>query len=366
VPDVGGCARRFWSGYWLRILATTSAAALTVALLAQLLGGRATFGQNLAVALIHANCIGLLAALTLPWVGRRIDRTRTTARIFVLVAVLMGLAVVGSLLAGGVVSLLGILPPGRALTSVWVSLQISVVTTLVFGTSMALYETMRSRLEATTLELRTQELERERAQKLATEARLASLESRLQPHFLFNTLNSISALIQEDPARAEQMVERLATLLRFALDATERSTVPLGEELRIVTDYLEIEQARLGGRLRYAVDVPSELKAVPVPPLALQTLVENSVKHVAAPRRAGATIRIEARAVERGVALAVWDDGPGVRLDVAAAGHGLDNLRGRLAALFGSAARLDAVTRDGGSVVTIELPPGPGQPAARP
>jgi LytS/YehU family sensor histidine kinase len=281
----------------------------------------------------------------------------------VLVTVLMGLAVVGSLLAGGITTLLGIFPPARALASVWDSLRISVVITLVFGTSMVLYETMRSRLEATTLELRTQELERERAEKLATEARLASLESRLQPHFLFNTLNSISALIQEDPARAERMVERLAALLRFALDATGRSTVPLGEELRIVTDYLEIEQARLGERLSYAIDVPSELEAVAVPPLALQTLVENSVKHVAAPRRTGATIRVEARANGRGVTLTVWDDGPGVRPDATAAGHGLDNLRGRLAALYGSTARLDAATRDGGGVVTIELPPAPGPPA---
>jgi two-component system sensor histidine kinase AlgZ len=355
------------SGYWLRILATTSAAALTVTLLAQLFGSRDTFGRHLAVALIHANCIGLLAALVLPRVGRRIDRARTTARMAVLVAVLTGLAAVGSLLAGGIVTLLGIFPPARALASVWDGLRVSMVITLVFGTSMALYETMRSRLEATTLELRTQELERERAEKLATEARLASLESRLQPHFLFNTLNSISALIQDDPARAERMVERLAALLRFALDATGRSTVPLGEELRIVTDYLEIEQARLGDRLRYVIAVPSELEAVPVPPLALQTLVENSVKHVATPRRAGATIRIEVHADERGVRLAVWDDGPGVRLDGAAtAGHGLDNLRGRLAALYGATARLDAATRAGGGVVTIELPPGPGQPAARP
>src|SRR5262249_34157971 len=80
------------------------------------------------------------------------------------------------------------------------------------------------------------------------------------------------------------------------------------------------------------------LEAALVPPLALQTLVENSVKHVAAPRRAGATIRVEARPVEGGLALAVWDDGPGVRLDAVAAGPGLDNLRGRLAALFGPAA----------------------------
>src|SRR5262249_23982553 len=302
---------------------------------------------------------------------------RGSVRTFVMVAVLMGLAVVGSLLGEGIVTLLGRLPPGRALTGLWISLRTSVVMPLVFGTSLVIYETMRSRLEATTLELRTQELERERAQKLATEARLASLESRLQPHFLFNTLNSISALIQEDPARAERLVERLAALLRFALAATRRSPGPLGEELRRATAHPELARARLGDRLRYAIDVPAGLEAALVPPLALQTLVENSVKHVAAPRRAGATIRVEARPVEGGLALAVWDDGPRVRLDAAAARHGADNHRGGpagpgldtrgggVAALLGPAAGVGAALGEGGGVVPVALRGGRGRRAGR-
>src|SRR5260370_15757962 len=132
---------------------------------------------------------------------------------------------------------------------------------------------MRSRLEETTLQLRTKELERERALKRATEAQLASLESRIHPHFLFNTLNSISSLIPEDPARAEKLLEQMAALLRFSLDASQSGLVPLSRELKIVTDYLEIERARCGDRLRYHFDVAANAGDAKVPPFACPTLV---------------------------------------------------------------------------------------------
>ncbi len=108
---------------------------------------------------------------------------------------------------------------------------------------MSLYEIQRGRLDAVTLELRTRELEHERDRKLALEARLSSLESRLQPHFLFNTLNAITALIQENPDRAERTVERLAALLRFvARRHRARAGARWRDELEIVNDYLEIEK----------------------------------------------------------------------------------------------------------------------------
>src|SRR5437764_15089871 len=102
--------------------------------------------------------------------------------------------------------------------------------------------------------MRTRQLEEASARKLATEARLSSLESRIHPHFLFNTLNSISSLIREDPVRAERTVERLAALLRYSLDVNARGLAPLRHELKIVRDYLEIEHTRFGERLRYSVE----------------------------------------------------------------------------------------------------------------
>jgi LytS/YehU family sensor histidine kinase len=200
------------------------------------------------------------------------------------------------------------------------------------------------------------ELEEERARKLAVEARLSSLESRIHPHFLFNTLNSISSLIQEDPKLAERLVERLAALLRFSLDSNQTSTVPLDRELKIVTDYLEIEKARFGDKLRYSIDVPAELRAIEVPPLAVQTLVENSLKHAVATRRDGAAVSICARVSAGQVEVEVLDDGPGFSVDSIKAGHGLENLQSRLAALFDERASLDFSTRDGQTAVTISLP----------
>src|SRR5262249_45996107 len=201
---------------------------------------------------------------------------------------------------------------GRGLWMSFVSgFRINAILLGTIGAGMMLYEMQRSRLAAATLALRTKELERERAMSMALDARLASLESRLHPHFLFNTLNAISALIHDDPDLAERTVERLAALLRFSLDATRRGTVPLAEELTIVVDYLEIERARLGERLSYDLDIAPDIAACEVPPFALQILVENSVKHAIAPRRSGGRIRVEARADADRVVLSVGDDGPG-------------------------------------------------------
>lgn len=226
----------------------------------------------------------------------------------------------------------------------------------MLGVGMGLYDVQRRRLEAVTAALRERELEHERARKTALEARLASLEARLQPHFMFNTLNAISALIQEDPDEAERTVERLAALLRFSLDATERGVVPLEHELKIVTDYVEIERTRFGSRLDYAIEVAPEAAGSEVLPLTLQPLVENSVKHAIAPRAAGGRLRIEAAVDGDRLRLSVWDDGPGFTADAMRPGHGLDTLRARLAAArFGADASLTVARRNGGTLVTVRL-----------
>ena len=236
------------------------------------------------------------------------------------------------------------------------SLPINAMLTMTLGVGMSLYEAQRARLDTVTLELRTRELEAERDRKLALQARLASLESRLQPHFLFNTLNAISSLIQDDPDHAERMVERLAALLRFSLDASERGLVPLADELKIVGDYLEIERARLGSRLSFTLDADPEAAGREVPPLTIQTLVENSVTHAIAPRPAGGRIRVAAALAGERLVLSVWDDGPGFTTAAMRPGHGLESLQARLAARFGAAAELTIAGRDGGTLVTVTVP----------
>jgi sensor histidine kinase YesM len=344
-----GCA-----SHWVRIGVVVVAVALVVAAVIALVSSRPIL-VTLRHSLVHSATLGGLAALAVPQVMHRVWATSLVARWAVLPPLLLVLAVVGTGASCGILSLFDLTHPALA-SCVAHGLWINVLLTASIGVAMTLYEVQRHRLDAATLELRTRELERERAGKAAVEARLAALESRLHPHFLFNTLNAISALVHEDPERAERTVERLAALLRAALDATEQGLIPLAHEMKIVGDYLEIEQTRLGDRLSYTVEVAPGAEAWAVPPLTVQTLVENSIKHAVAPRRGGGRIRV--RAAPRGdvLILGVWDDGPGFTADAIGPGHGLDNLRDRLAARFGPVAALEVAGRDGGTEVTVTVP----------
>jgi sensor histidine kinase YesM len=350
------CDRHVVPHYWLRILAVAAVlAALTTLTFGELGSLRSTL-VSLAHSIVYTACICGLAGSVMPWLAQRLTDRRPLVRWTVLVLALLATAVVGTAVAATILVATG-LESGSTIAAVFLAhLRIVVLIALTIGVGITLYESLRFRLEATTTQLRERELEQERTRKLALEARLSSLESRLQPHFLFNTLNAISALIQQDPERAEHTVERLAALLRASLDATGRGTVPLAREMEMVADYLEIEQARLGPRLSCALDVPPDVAGCDVLPLSVQTLVENSVKHAVATRRAGGKIRVAARGDDGRLTVEVWDDGPGFALEEIAQGHGLDTLRSRLVVRFGPAATLSVTRRDGGTVVGLSLP----------
>jgi glucose-6-phosphate-specific signal transduction histidine kinase len=305
---------------------------------------------------IYANCIGGCAFWVVPkvWIGSA--RLPQWMRWGLRVAAMFGSCVAGSLLAGVIFIALRWQRWDDYVAQFDGSLKLAALLTVGAGLTIGIYSTLRERLDETTLQLRTKELERERALKLATEAQLASLESRIHPHFLFNTLNSISSLIPEDPARAERLVEQMAALLRFSLDANQLGLVPLGSELKIVGDYLEIERARFGDRLRYQIDVPADLGESRIPPLSLQTLVENSVKHAIAPDRAGGEIRITGVCAGGVCRVEISDPGPAFRLEAAPAGHGLDNLKDRLATLFGDRAGLLLQRAGGRNHLTLSVP----------
>ena len=314
------------------------------------------FVLNLSFSFVYAQCIGSLAFAVIPRVWIFSCNVSTPMRWAMRVGAMFGSCLTGCLLAGLFFVMLGWSPWRHYWAQFAGSLKIATFLTIVAGGLVTMFETMRGRLEETTLQLRTKELERERALKLATEAKLASLESRIHPHFLFNTLNSISSLIPEDPQRAERLVEQMAALLRFSLDASHAGLVPLSREMKIVTDYLEIERARFGDRLHYRVDISPGAGDASVPPLAVQTLVENSVKYAVAPSRAGGDIRI-AGARENGVLrVEVSDDGPSFSLESAPAGHGLDNLKGRLETLFGTQAALTVERRENRNSVRMAVP----------
>lgn len=200
------------------------------------------------------------------------------------------------------------------------------------------------------------ERDAEVAARQALRAELQALQSRTNPHFLFNALNTIAALIAEDPAVAERAVERLAGLLRFALEAGKHASVPLRDELAATRGYLELEGLRFGDRLRTTIDVDPALMAVRVPPMSLQPLVENAVLHGAAARRGPTHIEVWARRSGDVVELGVRDDGPG---DDTHQGTGTaqSDLRARLQLLHGTGATLEAGPRaQGGYEVIVHLP----------
>jgi len=306
--------------------------------------------------LVYAHCIGTLCFLVVGRVASRISGFPRLYQIPAFGLTFASLAVIGAFPAGLILVALQLIRPDEFWPEYLGSLRIAIAMTIGLGAIISAFETLTYRLHAATLEVRTRQLEQERARKLATEAKLSSLESRIHPHFLFNTLNSISALIREDPALAERTVERLATLLRYSLDSSARGLVPLRQEMRVVQDYLEIEKTRFGDRLRYTVDVPEGIGELEVPPMTLQTLVENSIKHAVSSNRFGGEIRVAAQLRAGHLLLEVSDDGPGFDNDAFKPGHGLDTLQDRLAVLFDGAGRLELSQRDGRMIVSVAVP----------
>jgi sensor histidine kinase YesM len=306
--------------------------------------------------LVYAFCIGGLCFATIPKLWGCVNELQPWLRWPLRVGALFVDTVAGSLLACLILVGLGWMQGDLYWPEFWASLKLATFISILAGLSIGIYETFQWRLEESALQLRTKELDRERALKLATEAQLASLESRIHPHFLFNTLNSISSLIPEDPARAERLVEQMAALLRFSLDANQAGLVPLSAELKVVADYLEIERARFGDRLRYQIDMAVDLETARVPALAVQTLVENSVKYAVAPNRTGGEIRIAGSRANGSLRVAVTDSGPGFTLESLPAGHGLDNLKERLATLFGGQAALTLDRRDNRNNMILTVP----------
>jgi LytS/YehU family sensor histidine kinase len=306
----------------------------------------------LVVGMTFSVIIGGISSVAMPRFARLVWRYHALLRWVLLILSFLVIAAAGCFLANLVLWYVFTIRMASTLIMMYAStMKTATVVTMVMGISMTLIEAYRERLQATELRLRTQELERERAEKQAAESKLASLASRVQPHFLFNTLNSVSALIRDDPAQAERMIERLSALLRSSLDAAE--SITLEQEIKLVSDYLEIQAARFGGRLRF--ELPSAIPAARVPPFSVQTLVENSVKHVCGTRAGGVSVRVSAAMDGSSVVVGVHDDGPGFAESVIAAGHGLDTLQGRLRSLYGGQARLEFL-RGSGMTIRLRIP----------
>jgi len=206
-------------------------------------------------------------------------------------------------------------------------------------------------------------------EKELTVARLNLLHAQVEPHFLYNTLASAQLLTRSDPARADEMLGHLIQYLRRSLPSTDNEMSTLSAELERALAYLEILKIRMGTRLSVQVDVPESLRGTPLPPMVLQTLVENAIKHGLEPRTGGGTVWIRARRVDDVVAVTVADDGEGFNTKNSGTGIGLKNVRERLRLLYGASAALSVVANfPNGVAATISVPPElpPALPASYP
>ena len=236
--------------------------------------------------------------------------------------------------------------------SLWVEALIYLTAVVAVGTELKIFNNVR-------IEIKLEEQER-----LLMQARLMALQNQINPHFLFNTLNSISSLVRFDPDTAREMILKLATILRRLLHSTD-SFVPLREEVEFIDNYLDIEVVRFGpDKLKVVKELdPASLEAM-VPSMILQPLVENCIKHGLAPKIEGGSITLRSRIIKSRLVIEVEDDGVGIGATQQAAntssegaGIGMANVAERLKVLYGDAARMIIDGREGGgTLIRLRLP----------
>ena len=265
-------------------------------------------------------------------------------------ALTLGALTVGSIQSFLVIAISQVLEPGAntflqlPAAALWLWVSVIGATSIWTILYVALTGQRRSQEKAVHLQL------------AVSEAELRALEAQVNPHFLFNCLNSIRGLVVENPALAQDMITKFANILRYNLHRDMQHTVPLASEVEVVSDYLALESVRLEERLRVHMTIEPAAAEVPIPPMLLQSLVENAVKHGIAPLPAGGELRISARLHGDTLLLEVGNPGRLAEARADSPGLGLANTRERLRILYGSRASLRLENRDGRVAATVLVP----------
>jgi hypothetical protein len=290
--------------------------------------------------LVYSQCIGFVIFLSIDPPRRLLWPPMARPPLWGI----LGLTAIGigaGLGLGGLAAsqLLG-LPPGTGLLGP--DLVRTLVVTLFAGIAATWYFVNRERVA--------------KAERGEAEARLKLLQAQIEPHFLFNTLANLDSLIGRDPDRACQMLGHLNEYLRATLDTTRRASGTLAQEFAIARGYLQIVSVRMGPRLAFSLSLPDELKTVQVPPMLLQPLVENAVKHGLEPKVEGGRIDVSASKEQNFIEIRVKDTGLG-NSSTKGTGVGLANIRERLAATYGPRARLSIEPNETkGVTATVAIP----------
>jgi signal transduction histidine kinase len=341
--------------HWRTLLGFVALTALACILVAALLtlavpstGG---FGRNLLI----SECIGLSI---LAWVMllRRLPAFRHLGHTSAIVAVTAAGMPLGYL--SGYSLAYALLGEPLRLVTMGPGRLVAIVTTLLATGFVGYFLWMRSRIAV-------EAAARSEAQRLAAESQLRLLRAQLEPHMLFNTLANLRSLVEEDPKLAQRMIDQLNTYLRSALAASRTESTALRQEFAQLKAYLEIMALRMGTRLSYELDLPEPLQQVAVPPMLLQPLVENAIKHGLEPKIGGGRIEVVARRTGADIEIEVTDTGLGLPDDTmpadegrdAAGSYGLLHVRERLAAVYGARASL-TLTRHApqGVCATVRIP----------
>ena len=232
-----------------------------------------------------------------------------------------------------------------ALTSVMIGLFFGVIGSIAFYLS--------ERIHILDTEVKQRQLNEVEREKREVEAHLRLLQAQIEPHFLFNTLANVNSLIEVDTVQARRLLDRLNDWLRIALARTRSESATLGDELLLLENYLHILSMRFGSRLQWKIEASEEVRAMRFPPMLLQPLVENAIRHGIEPKLGGGKLMISAK-IEQGVLrLHVDDNGAGFGEKASGGGAGLENVRARLAALYGVSASLVLQTNELGGVSSI-------------
>lgn len=234
------------------------------------------------------------------------------------------------------------------LQSFWIGVMLA--WNVCYMAALSLRRNQRLEAEALLLEAETLRLE-----VLAKDAELRALQAQVNPHFFFNSLNSVRALLYQDTDSAAHMIDQLATLMRYTLVSSYNDCVPLEEELDAVRAYLAIEKIRFEERLQFAIDIAQDMELITVPPMALQTLVENAVKYGVEQSSAGSEISIRAQCADGTAIIEVANLG-NIQAGRTSTGVGVSNARKRLALSKGEHATLDLAENDGWVCATMRFP----------
>src|SRR5512147_1199922 len=305
------------------------------------------FGRGFAVNLIFSQCIGnsiYLANLAAIPVYRRAKSL--PAQIAIIVLSIISGAVIGVVI-GAAANGMG---PGVFLREQSTLFGQVVLLALLFGFVVSYVYISASVISG-------EKVRRLETEKNAVEAELRLYQSQMEPHFLFNTLSNVLGLIDSDRDKARRMLESFTSFLRASIATARERTISLEQEMAVVRNYLEVFSVRMGERLRFRIEIPDDLKSMRVPPLLVQPLVENAVKHGLEPKVGGGAISIRAMRDDDKVKIAVTDTGIGVNEKSPGSGVGLENIRRRLNLLYGERGRLlFAENEPSGVNVTIEIP----------